>query len=85
MDLQGSALGLTINDIQTRFSDRPLSRRTAERLRDALARIVGDRLEEVSPGERPKRWRLRGSSLITAFDSPSLNELASIETAIHPT
>ena len=53
LDLQGSADGLTLEDIGSRYSDKPLSRRTAERLRDAVERLV-PQLEQANPGEVPK-------------------------------
>ena len=39
LEMQGSASGLSLEDIRTRYSDKPLSRRTAERLRDAVERL----------------------------------------------
>jgi hypothetical protein len=39
LDMQGSGEGLTIDDIRIRYGDEPLSRRTAERLRDAVERV----------------------------------------------
>ena len=57
--LQGSRLGLAIDDIETEFS---VSRRTAERLRNAVELSFGP-LEEVDTGERRKRWRLRSNPL----------------------
>jgi hypothetical protein len=33
LDMQASALGLSLEEIQRNYSDKPLSRRTAERLR----------------------------------------------------
>ena len=59
LDLQGTAEGLTLEDIRTRYSDKPLSRRTAERLRDAVERLM-PQMEQANPGEVPKRWRIRG-------------------------
>ena len=38
LDMQASALGLSLEDLQRNYSDKPLSRRTAERLRDAVER-----------------------------------------------
>ncbi len=77
--MAGSAEGLSLQDIQRNFSDRPLSRRTAERLRDAVERLF-PQLEQANPGDLPKRWRfpdnsLRGLGAITA------NELADLATA----
>jgi hypothetical protein len=58
LDMQGTAEGLALEDIRTRYSDKPLSRRTAERLRDTVERLFP--IEHANPGEVPKRWRLRG-------------------------
>ena len=52
-------LGLTIDDIETELN---VSRRTAERLRDAVEQSFGP-LDEVQTGERRKRWRLRSDPL----------------------
>lgn len=77
LDMQGSAEGLTLDDIRARYSDSPVSRRTAERLRDAVDRLHS--IEHANPGEFPKRWRLRGRrSVIT---SVTADELADLETA----
>jgi hypothetical protein len=59
LEMQGSASGLSLEDIRTRYSDKPLSRRTAERLRDAVERLF-PHIEQANPGEVPKRWRLPG-------------------------
>ncbi len=59
--MQGSPYGITLSDIQRDFTDKPLSRRTAERLRDAVEGLF-PQMEEVSPGEVPKRWRIPGAS-----------------------
>ena len=59
IDLQGLLGGLSLDDIRARCAaspDAPLSRRTAERLRDAIERIF-PQLEQANPGELPKRWR----------------------------
>ncbi len=61
LDMQGSAEGMTLDDIRARYSDKPLSRRTAERLRDAVERLFP--IEHANPGELPKRWRLHGASV----------------------
>jgi predicted DNA-binding transcriptional regulator YafY len=52
--MQGTREGLSLQDVQSRYS---VSRRTAERMRDAVERIF-PQLEEANPGDRPKRWRL---------------------------
>jgi len=64
--------GITLNEITSRFS---VSRRTAERLRDAIAEVF-PQLEEIE-GERPKRWRLP-NSLNGIFREPMADELAAL-------
>src|SRR5262245_12594108 len=39
IDMQGLAYGLTLEDIRYNYTGEPLSRRTAERLRDAVERL----------------------------------------------
>ena len=78
LDMQGSAEGLALEDIRTRYSDKPLSRRTAERLRDTVERLFP--IEHANPGEFPKRWRLRGAS-VGATASVTADELADLATA----
>lgn len=80
LDMQGSADGLSLEDIRKNYSDRPLSRRTAERLRDAVERVF-PQFEQANPGELPKRWRLPagttgGLAMITA------EELTDLATAV---
>lgn len=62
-DMQATREGLTLEDIASGYGERRLSRRTAERLRDAIARLFPGHFEEVAPGRLPKRWRLRRSWL----------------------
>jgi predicted DNA-binding transcriptional regulator YafY len=80
LDMQGSATGLSLDDIQKKYSDAPLSRRTAERLRDAVERLF-PQLDQVNPGEFPKRWRLPGGST-AALANISAGELADLATAV---
>jgi len=79
LDLQGTAEGLALEDIRTRYSDVPLSRRTAERLRDAVERLM-PQMEQANPGEVPKRWRIRGGS-VNGLAQISAEELVSLQTA----
>ena len=79
LDMQGSAFGLTLTDIQNNYSARPLSRRTAERLRDAIERLF-PQIELVNPGEVPKRWRL-SASVLNGFITLTANELADLTTS----
>lgn len=80
LDMQASLLGVALDDIQRNYSDKPLSRRTAERLRDAVERLF-PQVEQANPGEVPKRWRLPGGS-INGLASATADELAAMSTAI---
>ena len=80
LDLQGSFAGLSLDDIRKRYSldpQMPLSRRTAERLRDAIERLF-PQLEQSNPGELPKRWRLPAGTAngLAAVDAEQLAALA---------
>ena len=71
--LQGTRVGLTLDDIKTELS---VSRRTAERMRDAVDWAFGP-LEVVPVDENRKHWRLRSDALrrlvaITAEEFTSL-------------
>lgn len=55
---QGSLGGLTLNDIRADFS---VSRRTAERLRDAVEAVFGP-LEIVDVADNKRHWRLRSDA-----------------------
>lgn len=79
LEMHGTAEGLTLDDIRTRYTGKPLSRRTAERLRDAVDRLYP--LEHANPGERPKRWRLSGGTARTLANITA-HDLASLDTAI---
>lgn len=80
LEMQGSASGLSLEDIRTRYSDKPLSRRTAERLRDAVERLF-PHIEQANPGEVPKRWRLPGGT-VAGLAMVTADELADLSTAI---
>lgn len=80
LDMQASALGLSLEEIQRNYSDEPLSRRTAERLRDAIERLF-PQIEQANPGEVPKRWRLPGGT-VNGLASVTAAELADMGTAI---
>ena len=80
LDMQGSALGLSLDDIQRNYADEPLSRRTAERLRDAVERLF-PQVEQANPGEIPKRWRLPGG-VMHGLASVTADELADMATAV---
>ena len=76
--LQGSRDGLTIADIQDEFN---VSRRTAERMRDAVEAAFGP-LEtvETGTGDRRIRWRLQSRALYPLI-RVSPEELAELESA----
>ena len=78
LHMHGTAEGVTLDDIRTRFTDKPLSRRTAERLRDAVDHLYP--IEHANPGELPKRWRLSGGSARTLANITA-HDLADLETA----
>ena len=80
LDMQGSAGGLSLEDIRKSYSEKPLSRRTAERLRDAIERLF-PQLDQVNPGEFPKRWRLPGGST-AALANITADELADLAIAV---
>ncbi|MDD3013465.1 MAG: WYL domain-containing protein [Candidatus Gastranaerophilales bacterium] len=71
--MQTSYKGLSLNDIQENFS---VSRRTAERMRDAVVRLF-PQIEEVDTGSKIKRWTLRKHSLapMVSFTPEELAEL----------
>ena len=77
MEMQESSVGLSLEDIIQKYH---VSRRTAERMRDALL-IYFPQMEEVNTGERIKRWRITQRSL-NSFISFSAEELAVFKTAI---
>jgi len=57
--LVDSAAGVSLDDIRAEFG---VSRRTAERMRDALLRAL-PQIEEVEDSDRRKRWRLPRQTL----------------------
>ena len=77
MAMQESSIGLSLEDIKAKYN---VSRRTAERMRNALL-IYFPQMEEVETGERTKRWRITQRSL-NSFISFSAEELAVFKTAI---
>ena len=80
LDMQGSAYGLTLHDIQHNYAEEPLSRRTAERLRDAVERLF-PQMELANPGDVPKRWRMPGGT-VNGFASITAEEVADLKTAV---
>jgi predicted DNA-binding transcriptional regulator YafY len=80
LDMQGSAYGLTLQDLRNNYSDEPLSRRTAERVRDAVERLF-PQVELSNPGELPKRWRIPAST-VNGFADITAEEVADLMTAV---
>jgi predicted DNA-binding transcriptional regulator YafY len=76
LDMQGTAEGLSLDDIGRNYSDKPLSRRTAERLRDAIERVF-PQMRQANPGELPKRWRLP-TGTVSGFACVTAEELADL-------
>ena len=78
--LQAVHGGLTLDDIRGDFG---VSRRTAERLRDAVEAAFGP-LEIVDTHDTKRHWRLRSDALrrLVSFSAEELAELASAATAL---
>ena len=77
VQLQGTRMGMTYEEISEAFQ---ISRRTAERLKDAVAEIFPG-LEQSNPGETPKRWRLPPRTL-NSLITVEATELAALENSI---
>ncbi|MCS3731371.1 helix-turn-helix transcriptional regulator [Bradyrhizobium betae] len=78
LDMRASAEGISLEEIQRSYG---ISRRTAERMRDAIERVF-PQMEQANPGEVPKRWRIR-SGPIANLAGISTEELAALSTAAH--
>lgn len=76
LDLQGTAEGLSLGDIATTFK---VSRKTAERMRDAVEAGTSQ-LEVVESAGREKRWRLRSGALGRLTDATA-EEIATLALA----
>ena len=68
--LQSSRIGLTLDDIAERFA---VGERTAQRMKNAAARVMGNELIEATGDDRKSRWRLplksaAGLAQVTAID-----------------
>ena len=81
--LQGTASGLTLDDIQREFE---VSRRTAERLRNAVEDLFGP-LETVHTGEAKRHCRLRAPVLhrLISLSAEELVELPASAAALERT
>ena len=78
--LQGTPGGLTLDDIRAGFS---VSRRTAERMRDAVVAAFGP-LDLVNSDDTKHRWRLRSDAVrrLVEFAPEELAELESAASAL---
>jgi predicted DNA-binding transcriptional regulator YafY len=76
LDMRSSAEGISLEEIQQSYR---VSRRTAERMRDAIERVF-PQMEQANPGEVPKRWRIR-SGPIANLAGISTEELSALATA----
>ncbi|UKJ75407.1 helix-turn-helix transcriptional regulator [Azospirillum brasilense] len=76
LKMQGLTQGVSLADVQEEFE---VGRRTAERMRDSIARVF-PQLEEVPTGEPVKRWRLPPGTL-NRLISVSAVELAELREA----
>ena len=74
--LQGTPGGLTLDDTEADFS---VSRRTAERMRDAVGAAFGP-LDLVDTDDTKRRWRLR-SDAVRRLVAIAPEELAELESA----
>ena len=74
--LQGTAEGLTLDDIAEEFS---VSRRTAERMRDAVEQVFGP-LQVAETGGKRNHWKLDSYS-VRAVARVTPEELAELESA----
>lgn len=77
MKMQESSDGISLADICRDFN---VSRRTAERMRDALF-VYFPQMEEVPTGEKVKRWRIP-QRVLNSLISFSPEEISALQTAI---
>ena len=75
--LQGSHRGVTLDEIGERFS---VSRRTAERMRDAVEAAFGPLLEVDAAGDGYRHWRLQSTPL-HRLAQVSVEELGELDAA----
>ncbi len=78
LDMQQNAEGVSLSDIMTKYH---CTRRTAERMRDALARCFVN-MEEVPTGSRVKRWKITSCSRLNGLIGISADELAALDFAV---
>jgi predicted DNA-binding transcriptional regulator YafY len=76
MELSASHGGMSLADIEAMFD---VGRRTAQRMRDAVARVF-PQLEEVIQPDRTKRWRLPARALGRVIEF-HIDDIMAMETA----
>lgn len=76
--MQGTAEGLSLDDIEGEFG---VSRRTAERMRDAVMRLC-PAMESTDSADGRRRWRIRGTHALSGLAAVTADELASLDHAI---
>ena len=81
LDMQGLRQGVSLPDIQNNYTERPLSRSTAERLRDAIKQVFVGRMERANHDETPHRWRLKRGALAGLADL-TVEELSALRTGV---
>ena len=81
--LQGAHGGLTLDDVQRDFA---VSRKTAERMRDAVEAVFGP-LEQVPADDGKRHWRLRSNALhgLVRLEAEELSALATAAEALERT
>jgi predicted DNA-binding transcriptional regulator YafY len=75
---RSSRVGLTLDDIAERFD---CCVRTAQRLKNAAARLAGNELIEIRDADRRVRWRLPQASM-KEIARPTAGELADLHAAV---
>jgi len=75
--LQNTSAGLSLKDIQEEFA---VSRRTAERMRDAVVRLFPTNIEHYDGQDKLRRWKFINTKInLTAFSPEELAELESLK------
>jgi predicted DNA-binding transcriptional regulator YafY len=77
--LQTTPYGLSLYDIQDQFR---VSRRTAERMRDAVVRLFPD-IESFDTADKIRRWKLNNSLNLVSFTSDEIAELENTKKKLH--
>lgn len=77
--LQTAPYGLSLYDIQEQFR---VSRRTAERMRDAVVRLFPD-IESFDTADKIRRWKLNNNLNLVSFTSDEIAELENTKKKLH--